>query len=934
MRESVVVAKDRKQEFSPTRSDNDSIHRVRDEHGWQLGPLNGVVGNIRHDGSTPSADSIATQLSSMPTGERAPVLLTLQQTHGNQYVQRVVAGIQAKLVVGHPGDIYEQEADRVADAVMRMPERQVQRQIEPEEEEEELIQTKPLVNQITPFVQRQVEEEEEILQTKKREGTTPEVTHDLESSINALKGGGQPLAESTRNFFEPRFGYNFSDVRVHTDAKAGESAKAVNALAFTMGRDIVFGRGGYALETSGGLRLLAHELTHVVQQGASGIQQPEGGADRGHRPAMIQRKPLTAEERAADLASNRFRDDPRLQAAFDNAPPMRFGERGEAVWKIQHALVDLGFEMPVSTKQGTQEPDSIFGPETFRTIKAFQHMQGITKDGIVGRQTLGELEGRITGRCAPGTLPPLTAPPGGSISVTTVDRSPQRFEACAGGYGHFHWEVAWLTNARNGYIIQEIESAQESRFCDGTPDSGVSPAASHYWEVWRVQQDGKVHPPPGTDTWQVLVHPIRRGTWRLTGKVFFVEQLDPPADFRTGNMDAPLSGTLYATAVQSRNLGPVLLTRHAAGRWECCGDRNVHEPLEGSGEPPSGMPTEADVGGVLSDLLSEILPSGEGLGGTPAVTGPGETCPPGYTQCDFIDDKIATDAQYALYYLYRQGDMARHNALSMLGAVKSRLLQGIYKVDMQKPALMARRHGTNWWNLIPKSAGATVFEGSYKADKQKPALSVFEPEQPPMMVFRGRIASDRAAMGAALSGAWEAATVSQMAVIIPPPSLQPCPIYLPPITIYGEKTKPEKTPCPPGMVPDPNGVSCRLPGTTKMECTDDGMAAAFQKQQDFCASLRTFVDLVCTGPGICDFVGPVSKLACETWEKIYGKPVPATKPPECSEPRAKFYERCVVSTIVGERYNMSCVPCDWRSSDLECGAEILDKHRRWPGRVK
>jgi len=265
----VAVAKeaDRKQEFSPT---NTIIHHVRDEPEMQLGSLGSVIGNIRSNGGTPSVESIATQLSGIHTGERAPALLALQQTHGNRYVQRVVFGIQAKLKIGQPGDVYEQEADRVADAVMRMPEPQLRRQ---PEEEEDLIQTKPLVNQITPFVQRQVEEGGEILQTEKRGGTTPEVTRNLESSINALKGGGQPLAESTRNFFEPRFGYNFSDVRVHTDAKAGESAQAVNALAYTVGRDIVFGAGQYAPMTSEGQQLLAHELTHTIQQGAVGLHE-------------------------------------------------------------------------------------------------------------------------------------------------------------------------------------------------------------------------------------------------------------------------------------------------------------------------------------------------------------------------------------------------------------------------------------------------------------------------------------------------------------------------------------------------------------------------------------------------------------------------------------------------------------------------------------
>ena len=161
MRGTVAVAKEagKEKEFSSTKSGS-SIHRLRDAPEVQLGSLNGVVSNIRRDGGTPSIDSIATQLSGMHTTQRAPVLLGLQRTHGNRYVQRVVSGIQAKLVVGQPGDVYEQEADRVAEQVISMPEHQVQRQAE----EEELIQTKALSEQITYLVQRQEggEEEEEI----------------------------------------------------------------------------------------------------------------------------------------------------------------------------------------------------------------------------------------------------------------------------------------------------------------------------------------------------------------------------------------------------------------------------------------------------------------------------------------------------------------------------------------------------------------------------------------------------------------------------------------------------------------------------------------------------------------------------------------------------------------------------------------------------
>jgi hypothetical protein len=75
------------------------------------------------------------------------------------------------------------------------------------------------------------------------------------------------LPKSTREFFEPRFGRDFSDVRVHTGARAADAAKSLNARAFTLGKDIVFGSGQYFPQTSAGNRLLAHELTHVVQQG-------------------------------------------------------------------------------------------------------------------------------------------------------------------------------------------------------------------------------------------------------------------------------------------------------------------------------------------------------------------------------------------------------------------------------------------------------------------------------------------------------------------------------------------------------------------------------------------------------------------------------------------------------------------------------------------
>ena len=96
--------------------------------------------------------------------------------------------------------------------------------------------------------------------------SAPTIVHDV------LRSSGQPLDRQTRASMESRFGHDFSRVRIHTDARAAESAQAVHALAYTVGRDVVFGAGQYAPASPSGRALLAHELTHVLQQGGTPFQ--------------------------------------------------------------------------------------------------------------------------------------------------------------------------------------------------------------------------------------------------------------------------------------------------------------------------------------------------------------------------------------------------------------------------------------------------------------------------------------------------------------------------------------------------------------------------------------------------------------------------------------------------------------------------------------
>ena len=187
-----------------------------------------------------------------------------QQCLGNQAVQRLLRSrvIQTKLTINDPRDRYEQEADQVAEQVLHMP--------EPRAPREEAVSTQAPNIRVQRMCSECEEDAEETLQTKRASDQTTQLTPGVEANINILRDGGQPLPRSMRAFFEPRFGHDFSQVRVRTDGRAAETARAINALAFTVGRDIFFGTGQYQPGTASGQRLLAHELTHVTQQARMG----------------------------------------------------------------------------------------------------------------------------------------------------------------------------------------------------------------------------------------------------------------------------------------------------------------------------------------------------------------------------------------------------------------------------------------------------------------------------------------------------------------------------------------------------------------------------------------------------------------------------------------------------------------------------------------
>ncbi len=167
---------------------------------------------------------------------------------------------QPKLAINQPNDVYEQEADAVADKAMQTP--------------DHLLSPNAFFQPAISPIQRKCkecedEEEKGKMQRKETNSNTVDTNSSIGNYINSLDGKGRLLNQSERSFFEPRLGYNLSNVELHTDTEANQSAKSINALAYTHGNHIVFGANQYQSDTESGKRLIAHELTHVVQQSRS-----------------------------------------------------------------------------------------------------------------------------------------------------------------------------------------------------------------------------------------------------------------------------------------------------------------------------------------------------------------------------------------------------------------------------------------------------------------------------------------------------------------------------------------------------------------------------------------------------------------------------------------------------------------------------------------
>ncbi len=203
--------------------------------------------------------------------------------------------VQPALSIGAVNDPLEKEADLMADKVMRMPERGLIQRKCTDCEEEDKVQRKPLAS----FIQK-----------KGAQGGMV-ASDSVSNRINSSRGKGKRLSKSTKSFMENRFDTDFSNVNIHTGSEATNMSRDLGAKAFTVGNDIYFNKGQYSPSTSEGKRLLAHELTHSVQQGGVILRQaavqPKIRRFSHHRVSVIIRASCDADAFRLDTVETAFR---------------------------------------------------------------------------------------------------------------------------------------------------------------------------------------------------------------------------------------------------------------------------------------------------------------------------------------------------------------------------------------------------------------------------------------------------------------------------------------------------------------------------------------------------------------------------------------------------------------------------------------------------
>jgi outer membrane protein OmpA-like peptidoglycan-associated protein len=385
----------------------------------------------------------------------------------------------------------------------------------------------------------------------------PPIVHDV------LRAPGQPLDAGTRAFMEPRFGHDFSRVRVHTDPAAAASARAVGALAYTVGPHIAFGAGQYAPGTPAGQRLLAHELTHTIQQSASNAEAAPmasaiavGGVDDAYeREAETQAARVTTTG-GADRMSVKGRLGAagiQRQADISQAPPglacglvtgsgplpgtqILFDQSSGSLSVASRALIATFADTWIA--DGGHDAiqidgyASVDGPQALNWRLSCERAESVRAElvaqGVPAAQISLAAHGETTDfsatdltqnrraiifrNTAPAPAPAPTSPaPTPTTPTTPAPSVPQLSPTIvtgptAGNCGVMNFVIRWNLSAnagpQGGFIIQDITITWNNRDCANVeiPDASGKISPLRYFEAWRVAPNSRTLSPVSTDT--------------------------------------------------------------------------------------------------------------------------------------------------------------------------------------------------------------------------------------------------------------------------------------------------------------------------------------------------------------------------------------------------------------------------------------------------
>jgi hypothetical protein len=361
--------------------------------------------------------------------------------------------IQRKLSIGEPGDVYEREADRIAAHVVSSPEPKIRR---------------------SPKLH--VNPEQSAVNENGRD-VIPSMVQDV------LQSPGHPMDAKTRNYMELRFGHDFSRVKVHTDARAAESAQAVNALAYTAGNNVVFGTGQYEPRTTKGKQILAHELQHVVQQGK---MSPQNTVQAEFAVEPTRPTPTVATLSAAEIT--------------------------DAVTYNQTRFTDPDEISLLRDILGLSTMPAVIDNEFVQAVVSYQAGYGLTQDGKLGQRTVQQLsreiiaEGTFLGSGNLGSLQPefrlrddiQTMIDGGNTRYTDYKSAIQAATPLWRGVALLH--TALLTNIRDTLAWNdfarcvELLGRQIPTYWQLIGETAVRTAVRNAWNASNVAVPG-----PGTN---------------------------------------------------------------------------------------------------------------------------------------------------------------------------------------------------------------------------------------------------------------------------------------------------------------------------------------------------------------------------------------------------------------------------------------------------